>query len=77
MSKLKSLTIFYPFFNDAGTVKRQIDYAYKLGNEVTEDLEVIAIHGGLSGDNTFEEIKNQKNVHPDLIIIDKSNNTEG
>lgn len=77
MDKLKSLTIFYPFFNDAGTVKRQIDQAYKLGNEVAEDLEVIAIHGGPSADNTFEEIKNQKKSYPDLITIDKTNNTEG
>lgn len=77
MNKLKSLTIFYPFFNDAGTVKRQIEYAYKLGNEVSEELEVIAIHGGASSDNTFEEIKSQKKTHPDLIIIDKTNNTEG
>lgn len=77
MNKLKSLTIFFPFFNDAGTVKRQIDCAYKLGREITDDLEVIAIHGGLSTDNTFEEIIKQRKAHPDLIIIDKTNNIQG
>ena len=77
MNRFKSLTIFFPFFNDAGTVERQIKYAYELGGKITDDLEVIAIHGGPSSDNTFEEIIRQRKAHPNLVILDKTNNTEG
>ncbi len=76
MRKLQSLTIFFPFFNDAGTVSAAISDAYKYGRGVANNLEVIAIHGGASTDNTFEKIKNEKKKHPDLIIINKTNNTE-
>ena len=75
--KLSSLTIFFPFFNDEGTVLEQISNAYKIGNKVTDDLEVIAIHGGDSKDNTLKEIKHAKNKFKDLIVIDKSDNKEG
>ena len=75
--KLTSLTIFFPFYNDAGTVKKQVEDAYMFGGKVAEKLEVIAINGGTSKDNTLEEIKHLREMHPDLKIIDKSGNTEG
>lgn len=75
--KLSSLSIFFPFYNDEGTVREQIEQAYKIGNEITEDLEVIAIHGGNSRDNTFSMIKEMKIKFPQLVIVDKSDNKEG
>lgn len=77
MKKLSSLTIFFPFYNDEGTVLKQIENAYRVGGTITEDLEVIAIHGGNSKDNTFAEILNAKKFFPNLKIIDKKDNTEG
>ncbi len=77
MKKLKSLSIFFPFLNDEQTVKTAINLAYSIGKKLTDDLEVIAINGGKSKDKTFAEIKKQKKNHPDLIIIDKSDNSEG
>jgi len=77
MKKLPSLTIFFPFLNDEQTVAKAIDMAYSEGKKLTNDLEVIAINGGESEDNTFLEIKKQKKKHPDLIIIDKTENNEG
>ncbi len=74
---LSSLTIFFPFYNDEGTVERQIRYAYEYGKQVTDDLEVIAIHGGNSRDNTFDKIKELKKEFKDLKIIDKTDNDEG
>lgn len=74
---LPSLTIFFPFYNDAGTVNRAISDAYKWGNVVSKKLEVIAIHGGPSKDHTLAEIKKAKRKFPNLIIVDKSDNTEG
>ena len=44
-AKVSSLSIFFPFYNDEGTVRKQIEQAYKIGSELTDDLEVIAIHG--------------------------------
>lgn len=75
--KLSSLSIFFPFLNDEGTVKKQIELAYKIGKEIAEDLEVIAIHGGNSKDQTFLKIKEMKMEFPELVIVDKSDNKEG
>lgn len=75
--KLKSLSIFFPFLNDEGTVEKQISEAYLYGKKAAGDLEVIAIHGGASTDNTLKKIKEQKKIHPDLMVIDKSDNKQG
>lgn len=75
--KLKSLSIFFPFYNDAGTVERQIKYAYEVGNCCTHDLEVIAVIGGASEDNTAKKIYKMKRKFPELVIVDKSDNWEG
>lgn len=77
MKKLKSLTIFFPFFNDAGTVEKAIFDAYFYGKRLTQNLEVIAIHGGKSRDNTLIQIVKQKNKYPGLVIVDKTDNREG
>lgn len=75
--KLSSLTIFFPFFNDAGSVKKAISNAYYYGEKVADDLEVIAIHGGKSVDDTYKKILKEKAKHPDLIVLDKHTNKEG
>ena len=76
-SKLPSLTIFFPFYNDEGTVEKLINDAYKYGNSVSNKLEVIAIIGGKSKDNTEEEIYKIAKMHKDLVIVDKRDNWEG
>lgn len=76
MKKLNSLTIFFPFYNDEGTVKKAIHDAYLYGNKLALKVEVIAIHGGPSKDNTYKEILKQKKTYKDLVIIDKSDNWE-
>lgn len=75
--KLSSLSIFFPFYNDAGTVERQINYAYEIGGKFTDNLEVIAINGGASKDNTMEVIRQMKTKYPNLVIVDKKDNWEG
>ncbi len=75
--KLSSLTIFFPFFNDAPTVDKLVTQAYFFGKQVTEDLEVIAIHGGASKDRTMEEILKARRKHPDLVVLDHTSNQEG
>jgi len=77
MHKLNSLTIFFPFYNDEGTVLKMIEGAFKIGNQVTDDLEVIAIHGGNSKDKTWEKILEAKKKFPEIKIVDKTDNHEG
>lgn len=77
MKKLSSLTIFFPFLNDEGTVLEMINNAYTYGKQFTNDLEVIAIKGGQSKDLTNKKISEAKKIHPNLKIIDRTTNTEG
>ena len=58
-------------------MERQISNAYKIGGQFTDDLEVIALHGGNSKDGTFKKILEMKNKFPNLKIVDKKDNTEG
>lgn len=77
MKKLKSLTIFFPFFNDEGTVETQIVAAFNTAPIIALDFEVIALHGGDSHDNTYQEIIRMKRKYPQLRVLDIRNNTEG
>lgn len=77
MKKIRSLSILFPFLNDEATVTRQIICAYTIGKKITPDLEVIALHGGKSKDNTYGKIKYMKTIYPNLKIINKQNNKEG
>jgi putative flippase GtrA len=77
MKKIDSLTIFFPFYNDEGTVIKQIQAAYKVGSTLTDDLEVIALHGGNSKDATYKKILEAKDLFPELRIVDKKDNKEG
>jgi len=75
--KLSSLSIFMPFFNDEGTVFRAIVLAYAVGHQVTDDLEVIAIHGGRSRDKTWQALQVARRKFPKLRLINKVNNKIG
>ena len=77
MKKLPSLSIFFPFLNDEGTVERQIQTAFKSAKDFAYDVEVIAIHGGKSRDNTWKKLNEMKKKFPQLIILNHESNTEG
>lgn len=74
---LKSLSIFFPFYNDQGTVQKAIHDAYSIGSQLTNKLEVIAIIGGKSHDNTIQEIRRVKKNRPQLVVIDRTSNPDG
>lgn len=77
VKKLSSLTLFFPFYNDAGTVGRMISEAYKYAPKVSQQFEVIAIHGGSSKDETWREIMKAKQQFPDLRVLNRAKNIEG
>ena len=58
-------------------VEKMIASAYEVGLKFTNDLEVIALHGGPSKDGTFKKILEMKEKFPQLKIVDKRDNTEG
>ena len=68
MYKIDSLSIFMPFYNDAGTVEYMISSAFEVGSRLTPDLEVIAINDG-SADHTQKVLDKMKEKYPDLIIV--------
>lgn len=70
---MESLTIFFPFYNDAGTVEKMISEAYSYGLKLTKDLEVIGINDG-SSDNTLQELERMKKQFPELKIINHEKN---
>ncbi|WP_276348693.1 glycosyltransferase family 2 protein [Daejeonella sp. JGW-45] len=63
-----SLSIFMPFYNDAGTVKKMISEAYYYGGKLTNDLEVVAVNDG-STDHTLKELKQMRKQFPALKIV--------
>lgn len=65
---MSSLTIFFPFYNDAGTVEKMISDAYLYGKQLCEDLEVIGVNDG-SQDHTLVELQRMKDKYPDFVII--------
>jgi glycosyltransferase involved in cell wall biosynthesis len=68
-----SLSIFMPFYNDAGTVEFMIDAAYHYGGQLTTDLEVIAVNDG-SIDHTLEVLINLQTRYPLLKIVNHEKN---
>ncbi|MEJ7692834.1 glycosyltransferase family 2 protein [Daejeonella sp.] len=62
------LSIFMPFYNDAGTVRRMITEAHYYGNKLTDDLEIIAVNDG-SRDHTLRELKQIRKQFPKLKIV--------
>lgn len=70
---MPSLSIFFPFYNDAGTVEKMITDAYTYGLALTSDLEVIAVNDG-SKDHTLSELQRMQQKFPELKIINHEQN---
>jgi len=67
------LSIFFPFYNDAGTVELMISHAFHYGGELTHDLEVVAVNDG-SADHTLDELYRMQKVYPSLKIVNHEKN---
>jgi glycosyltransferase involved in cell wall biosynthesis len=51
MLKLPSLTIFYPCYNDGGTIATMIIRGIQIGQMVAEDYEILVINDGSQDDS--------------------------
>lgn len=73
MKKLKSLSIFFPCYNDAGTIASIVVLANKTAKYLTEDYEIIVIDDA-SLDASKEVLKDLKKHFKKLKIITHSKN---
>lgn len=67
MSK-NSLSIFFPCYNDAGTIATLVAEADVVANEFTDDYEILVVDDG-SKDNSQELLLALKNKYPGLRLI--------
>ena len=76
-NKIKSLSIFFPCYNDAGTVGSLVVSAYDVAKSLTNDFEVIVIDDG-SNDNSREILDSLLILYNDLkIVLHKTNQGYG
>lgn len=66
--RLASLTIFFPCYNDEGTIDELVEDAYRVGYGLTDDLEVIVIDDG-SVDGSLRVLQAVRARHPDLRLV--------
>ncbi|MBI2029033.1 glycosyltransferase family 2 protein [Candidatus Gottesmanbacteria bacterium] len=66
--KLKSLSIFFPCYNDDRTIESLVRRGYKAAKRSSWDFELIVVDDG-SNPNTKTKLKILKKNYPSLIII--------
>jgi len=64
----KSLSIFLPCYNDAGTIGSLVISAYEVAKSLTDDFEVIVIDDG-SDDNSKDVLNSLLKIYQDLKIV--------
>src|SRR4029079_5875496 len=68
-----SLSIFFPAYNDAGTIASLVLIAHMTARQVTDDYEVIVIDGG-SPDHTGELLDEMARSFPWLKVVHHAQN---
>lgn len=66
--KLSSLTIFFPCYNDAGTIPTMVIRAIQTARQVTDDFEIIVSDDG-SQDDSVQLLEELMRVFPQLRVI--------
>ena len=69
MDRLPSLSIFFPCYNDAGTIPTMVIRAAQAAREVTEDFEIIVLDDG-SHDDSVRILEEVKCAIPQLRVIE-------
>jgi glycosyltransferase involved in cell wall biosynthesis len=73
MKNLPGLSVFFPCYNDAGTIKGLVEQALQTGKTITEDLEVIVVDDG-SKDKSPEILAALSRIIPELRVFYHSEN---
>ncbi len=73
VSRLPSLTIFFPCYNEEANVERTTLAALEAGRQFTDDLEIIIVNDG-SRDRTAEIADRLATAHPQVRAVHNSPN---
>lgn len=68
MSNPPSITVFFPAYNDAGTIASMVVLADRTLRTLTDDYELIVVNDG-SGDHTAQVLSELESVYPRLRVI--------
>jgi len=68
MRNKPSITVFFPCYNDAGTIASMVIMAFCTLRELSDNYEVIVVNDG-SGDHSQEILEELQSKYPELRII--------
>ena len=68
MSKSPSISVFFPAYNDAGTIASLVVLADRTLRKLTDDYEVIVVNDG-SADHTAQVLSELESVYPRLRVV--------
>ena len=73
MSKIKELSIFFPFWNEAENAESVVEKAIIVAQKVADNWEIIMIDDG-SSDNTLLVIEKLAKENPNLVVVSHKKN---
>jgi len=73
---IKSLSVFFPCYNEAGNIENTTEKAIKILNDLKIEYEILIINDG-STDTTLKVAKNLENKYPQVKVIDQPNGGSG
>src|SRR6185503_536803 len=68
MSKAPSISVFFPAYNDAGTIASLVVLADRTLRKLTDDYEIIVVNDG-SADHTAQVLSELESVYPRLRVV--------
>ncbi len=66
--RLPSLSIFFPAYNDAGSIGALVDDAYRIGGSIAREVQVIVVDDG-SRDNTAVVLREAQQRYPGMQLV--------
>jgi glycosyltransferase involved in cell wall biosynthesis len=73
MSKMHSISVFFPAYNDAGTIASMVVLADRTLRKVTDDYEIIVVNDG-STDHTAQVLSELEGHYPRLRVVNHPTN---
>lgn len=74
MKKIPQLTIFFPCYNDAGSIRNLVEQAFEIGKNITDELEIVVVDDG-SRDGSQKILAELVGLIPVLRVCFHSKNT--